>query len=51
MKTIIAIFVCCFLFVREPTTCYCQDGNVTWTAYCGKLNCEKCCKKTKPKNE
>ena len=50
MKAIMIMCICCCLFVREPTTCYCQDDSKSWTAYCGKgWTCEKCCEKTKPK--
>ena len=50
MKTIIAICICCSLFIREPVTCQCQDEATTWTAYCPWLEtCKECCELTKPK--
>ena len=53
MRIIILIYIF-FMFSfstdKVPETCYCNDGKVSWTAYCGpNWTCEKCCEKTKPK--
>ena len=53
MRTIILIcifFMFSFSTDNIPETCYCNDGKVSWTAFCGRdWTCEKCCEKTKPK--
>ena len=53
MKIIIltcTFFILSFSVDNTPETCYCSDGKVSWTAYCGpNWTCEKCCEKTKPK--
>ena len=45
-------FILSFSVDNTPETCYCSDGKVSWTAYCGpNWTCEKCCEKTKPKKK
>lgn len=55
MKELIIMFAMLFspLNINEPKTCYCVDGEKTWTAYCTqqKWSCEKCCEYTKPKDK
>jgi len=41
------------IVVDEPKTCYCNNNETQWTAYCIQQHwsCEKCCDYTKPKKK